>query len=57
MMFRVKLHKEVVKFLESSGTVWLSDGEKSYVVNNSWYQPTDEPGIYTLQFLKQEIIE
>lgn len=56
-MFRVKLHKEVVKFLESSGTVWLSDGEKSYVVNNSWYQPTDEPGIYTLQFLKQEIIE
>lgn len=53
-MFKVILHEEVVKFLENSGTVWWSDGEKSYIVNNSWYKPTDEENIFTVEFLKTE---
>lgn len=53
-MFKVVLHSEVIKFLESSGTVWRDgNGDISYVVNNSWYRPTNEPGVYTIEFLKQ----
>ena len=52
MMFKVKLHPEVVKFLDESGTVWMEDEIKSYVVNTAWYRPTNEEGIYTVQFLK-----
>ena len=53
MMFKVELHKEVIDFLESSGTVWVNGNERSYIVNNSWYKPTDKHGVYTLQFLEQ----
>ena len=53
MMFKVELHKEVIDFLESSGTVWVDGDERSYIVNNSWYKPTDQPGVYTVQFLEQ----
>lgn len=53
-MFKVELHPEVIKFLENSGAKWReADGEESYVVNNSWYKPTDIKGVYTVQFLEQ----
>ena len=55
MMFKVELHPEVIKFLEESGTVWVQDDERSYVVNNIWYRPTDQEGVYTVQFLEQTI--
>jgi hypothetical protein len=52
MMIRVELHEEVVKFLESTGTVRIENGkDKSYIVNNSWYKPTDEKGVFTVQFI------
>ena len=51
---RIVLHPEVVKFLDMTGTVWMDGNIKSYIVNNSWYQPTDEEGIYTVQFLKDD---
>jgi len=54
MMMRIVLHPEVVKFLDMTGTVWMDGNIKSYIVNNSWYQPTDEEGIYTVQFLKDD---
>ena len=56
-MFKVVLHPEVIKFLDSTATKWVdSDGEESYVVNNSWYKATDEPGVYTVQFIEQKRI-
>ena len=55
MMFKVKLHPEVVKFLRETGTVWMMDEvEETFVINNSWYKPTDEENIYTVEFLKVE---
>lgn len=54
MMFKMELHPEVIKFLERTGTVWRDgNGEESFVVNNSWYKKTNEPGVYTVQFLEQ----
>ena len=50
----MELHPEVIKFLERTGTVWRDgNGEESFVVNNSWYKKTNEPGVYTVQFLEQ----
>lgn len=55
MMFKVELHTEVIKFLKTSGTVWVdSEGNESFVVNNSWYNQTDEEGTYTVQFIKSQ---
>ena len=57
MMFKMELHPEVIKFLEDTGTVWRSNNEESFVVNNSWYRKTETPGVYTVQFLTQQPIE
>ena len=50
----IKLPKKVVKFLRETGTVWIINEEETFVVNNSWYKPTDVKNIYTVEFLKQE---
>jgi hypothetical protein len=53
MMMTIKLHPEVVKFLNETGAVWIEGNEeKSFIVNNSWYKSTEEEGIYTVQFLE-----
>ena len=55
MMFKIELHPEVVRFLRETGTVWiLNPNIETFVVNNSWYKPTNEEGIYTIEFLKPE---
>lgn len=54
MMFKVELHPEVVKFLRETGTVWIMDDEETFVVNNSWYKPTNEENTYTVEFLKTQ---
>mgnify|MGYP003667478522 CR=1 FL=1 len=50
----IKLHPEVVKFLNETGAVWTEGEEKSFIVNNSWYKSTEEEGIYTVQFLEAQ---
>ena len=52
MMQLVKLHPEVVKFLDQHGTIHFQDGEKTFVVNGIWYTPTDEENIYITQFIE-----
>lgn len=54
-MLKRELHPEVVKFLNETGTIWVDkDGAKSFVVNNSWYKPTDIDNVYTVEFLNTE---
>ena len=54
MILTVKLHEEVIKFLETYGTVQIDeDGIKSYIVNNTMYVETNEPGLYLTMFIQQ----
>ena len=51
-MTLIKLHPEVVKFLEETGTVFrYGNAEKGYQVNRTLYKETDEKGIYTISFI------
>ncbi len=53
-LLTVKLHEEVIKFLETAGTVQVDeDGITSYVVNNTMYVETNEPGLYLTMFIQQ----
>jgi hypothetical protein len=52
MMLIIELKPDVIEFLENTGTIWVDDDERSYVVNNSWYKPTNEKGVYTVEFLQ-----
>tara|TARA_R110002020_G_scaffold200054_2_gene402099 strand:- start:12507 stop:12695 length:189 start_codon:yes stop_codon:yes gene_type:complete len=52
-MFTIELHDEVIKFLETTGTVmFCKNGVKSFVVNNTVYTETDVPNIFTTRFLE-----
>lgn len=52
MMQLIKLHPEVIKFLDTTGTVHMQDGEKTFIVNSTWYSPTDDKEVYTVQFIQ-----
>ena len=54
MMLTIKLHPEVVRFLRETSTTWYYDDQETFVVNNSWYKPTDKENVYTVKFLKVE---
>lgn len=54
MMFKVRLHKEVIKFLEQNTTVYLEDDVKSFIVNKTIYTETDEPEVFTTKFLNND---
>ena len=54
MILTIKLHEEVIKFLEETGTVQVDeDGIKSYIVNNTMYTETNAPGLYLIMFIQQ----
>lgn len=52
MMLIIELKPDVIEFLENTGTIWNDGEERSYVVNNNWYKPTNEKGVYTVEFLR-----
>lgn len=52
MIFTVKLHPEVVKFLDETGTkFYYTEGEVGYQVNRTLYKSTNEDGLYTVSFI------
>ena len=53
MTLKIELHPEVVKFLRETDTVWpCEDFGETFVVNHSWYKPTDIPNVYIVELLK-----
>jgi hypothetical protein len=57
MMTIVELKPDVIEFLENTGRIWVDGDERSFIVNNTWYKPTDDKGIYTVEFLQPKYLD
>ncbi len=53
-MLKIVLHPEVIKFLQETATVRIYEDQETFIVNNSWYVPTNEENTYTVKFLKPQ---
>jgi hypothetical protein len=57
MMTIIELKPDVIEFLENTGTIWVDGDERSFIVNNTWYKPTDDKGVYTVEFLQPTYLD